>query len=275
MSVSSASTNASGRSLRSAWWTRQPSAAKIEAYSLAITPPPSTSSVRGSQASERIESESSTCSWSIGRCAGARGREPVAITMRGAPMRSGTAAMRVTSTVPASRKRASPRTTRTPLRASCAVMYRSCAATTSPTPPSSSVSGRSSGSGSPCRRGRAARSRSVLLGIVPVRTQAPPTSHSRSTTQTERPALAACIAAFWPAGPEPITRKSKRSSASAGTSAGAAVDALAGLLTWPIVRVLVGVLIAGALILADRQRKLSIEARTSSLRSSSRPSSTG
>ena len=46
-------------------------------------------------------------------------------------------------------------------------------------------------------------------GIVPVCTQEPPTWRSRSITATRLPAFAAWIAAFWPAGPEPMTTTSK------------------------------------------------------------------
>ena len=53
-----------------------------------------------------------------------------------------------------------------------------------------------------------ALSRSVLLGIVPLYTQLPPTPGSRSITATCLPALAPWMAAFWPAGPLPITTMS-------------------------------------------------------------------
>src|SRR5438034_7798747 len=48
----------------------------------------------------------------------------------------------------------------------------------------------------------------VLLGIVPVLTHAPPTISRCSITATRRPLFAACMAARWPAGPEPITMRS-------------------------------------------------------------------
>ncbi len=51
-------------------------------------------------------------------------------------------------------------------------------------------------------------SRSVLDGIVPVFAQTPPTMLRRSITATRLPSFAAWIAAFWPAGPEPITSRS-------------------------------------------------------------------
>ena len=51
-------------------------------------------------------------------------------------------------------------------------------------------------------------SRSVLDGIVPVFRHTPPIMSLRSTIATRRSSLAAAIAAFWPPGPEPITRTS-------------------------------------------------------------------
>ena len=53
-----------------------------------------------------------------------------------------------------------------------------------------------------------ALARSVLLGIVPRYTHPPPTPCSRSITATRLPALAPWMAAFWPAGPLPITTMS-------------------------------------------------------------------
>ena len=52
-------------------------------------------------------------------------------------------------------------------------------------------------------------SRRVLDGIVPVFRHTPPIMSLRSTIATRRSSLAAAIAAFWPPGPEPITRTSK------------------------------------------------------------------
>ena len=48
-------------------------------------------------------------------------------------------------------------------------------------------------------------SRSVLDGMVPVLMQTPPTMSQRSTMAARRPSLAAAMAAFWPAGPDPMT----------------------------------------------------------------------
>src|SRR5262249_10056528 len=53
-------------------------------------------------------------------------------------------------------------------------------------------------------------SRNALLGIVPVLTATPPMEVYPSTTQTDLPSLAPWIAAFCPAGPEPMTTRSKR-----------------------------------------------------------------
>jgi hypothetical protein len=44
--------------------------------------------------------------------------------------------------------------------------------------------------------------------MVPVFVQTPPTISRRSTTAARLPSFAAWIAAFWPPGPEPITRRS-------------------------------------------------------------------
>ncbi len=51
-------------------------------------------------------------------------------------------------------------------------------------------------------------SRSVLDGIVPVCRQTPPTISLRSMTATFFPSFAAAIAAFCPAGPDPMTTSS-------------------------------------------------------------------
>src|SRR5215212_5346506 len=52
-------------------------------------------------------------------------------------------------------------------------------------------------------------SRSVLEGTVPVWMDTPPTRSRRSITATERPSLAAWMAAFCPLGPDPMTIRSK------------------------------------------------------------------
>src|ERR1700722_8565444 len=49
----------------------------------------------------------------------------------------------------------------------------------------------------------------VLDGMVPVLTQTPPSMLGRSTIATRRSSFAAAMAAFWPPGPDPITRRSK------------------------------------------------------------------
>src|SRR5579863_3867367 len=61
----------------------------------------------------------------------------------------------------------------------------------------------------------------VLLGIVPVLTQAPPTTSRTSITATRLPDFAPWMAARCPAGPEPMTRRSKVSirDAHCGTTA--------------------------------------------------------
>ena len=52
-------------------------------------------------------------------------------------------------------------------------------------------------------------SRRVFDGIVPELMHTPPTICCCSTTATRRRSLAAWMAAFCPAGPEPITSRSK------------------------------------------------------------------
>src|SRR6266436_4186014 len=52
-------------------------------------------------------------------------------------------------------------------------------------------------------------SRSVLLGIVPVLIPAPPTLPSFSTSATRFPKIAAVLAPQMPAGPPPMTTRSK------------------------------------------------------------------
>src|SRR6185295_12483141 len=47
--------------------------------------------------------------------------------------------------------------------------------------------------------------------MVPVLMQTPPTTSRRSAMATFFPSLAACTAARWPAGPVPMTRRSRSS----------------------------------------------------------------
>ncbi len=53
-----------------------------------------------------------------------------------------------------------------------------------------------------------AASRSVFEGMVPVRTQTPPTPVVRSIMATRLPSLAAWMAARCPPGPDPIAIRS-------------------------------------------------------------------
>ena len=64
-----------------------PSAANMEAYSMPITPPPTTTSARGRCGSFRMPSESSTVESSNSTVFGRFGRVPTAITMLSAVMR--------------------------------------------------------------------------------------------------------------------------------------------------------------------------------------------
>ena len=48
----------------------------------------------------------------------------------------------------------------------------------------------------------------VFDGIVPVLMHTPPTMSVRSMTAARWPSFAAAMAAFWPAGPEPMTSRS-------------------------------------------------------------------
>ncbi len=58
----------------------------MDAYSQAITPPPSTVSDAGRYSIERMESLSRMFSWSTGISGGVRGRDPAAIMMMSAVM---------------------------------------------------------------------------------------------------------------------------------------------------------------------------------------------
>ena len=57
-------------------------------------------------------------------------------------------------------------------------------------------------------RDRAPLREATLLGMVPVLMQTPPTTSLRSMMPTFLPSLAAWTAAFWPAGPVPMTSRS-------------------------------------------------------------------
>ena len=94
-----------------------PSAANMEAYSMPITPPPTTTSARGRCGSFRMPSESSTVESSNSTVFGRFGRVPTAITMLSAVMRRSSLPA-VTATVCGSTKRASPCSICTWLRAS-------------------------------------------------------------------------------------------------------------------------------------------------------------
>ena len=100
--------NMSGRPALSIIVTFTPSAAKIDAYSLAITPPPSTVSDDGRYSIDRIESLSRMFSWSIGISGGLRGRDPVATMITSAVNRRRSPSTVSISTTRSDRKRARP-----------------------------------------------------------------------------------------------------------------------------------------------------------------------
>ena len=81
------SQNSSSRWRCSTTVTRVPSAANIDAYSIPITPAPTTTREFGSQSSETMSSESSTVRPSKATVEGRAGRVPVAITILAAVMR--------------------------------------------------------------------------------------------------------------------------------------------------------------------------------------------
>ena len=78
------SQNSSRRRRCSTTVTLQPSAANIEAYSMPMTPAPTTTSEFGSQSRPRTSSESMIGGRRTRRCAGWAGRVPTAITIRAA-----------------------------------------------------------------------------------------------------------------------------------------------------------------------------------------------
>src|SRR3954454_19882182 len=211
------SSSSQGR-MRSRWSTTvtfAPSSPNIDAYSTPITPAPTTVIVRGtrlsslSSPSESMIVRSSNCTES-----GRAGRVPTAITMFFARTCSSIPWM---STVCGSTNVASPGSRPTRLRRNCSRVIAVSAATTAPARSSScwmaSRSVSSTRVGSSTSSGRVASCsstawRSVLDGIVPVWIETPPRRSRRSATATWRPSLAAWIAARWPPGPDPITRRS-------------------------------------------------------------------
>ena len=120
-SMTSASQKSSIWGRRSTTVTRVPSAANIEAYSMPITPAPTTTMLAGICSIARMPSESTTRRSSNSTCGGRAGRVPVATTILAAvtvwcsPRRSPT-----TSTACSSTNRAAPPSRSTRLRCSCA-----------------------------------------------------------------------------------------------------------------------------------------------------------
>ena len=109
----------SSRSRVSTSVTSRPSAAKIDTYSIPITPAPITIIDRGMRGSARMVSESNTVSELNGTSAGWCGRDPVAITTTPAESTSRTApAWPSTSISWGARNRACPSTTSTRYRPS-------------------------------------------------------------------------------------------------------------------------------------------------------------
>src|SRR5260221_2084724 len=146
------------------------------------------------------------------------GREPVAIRIA-APFTRLAPSLPAISTVCGSTKLATPCRQVTPWRARLSRMRCDSEATMvalRDIRPSSVAEGSSSTATPYISRERypdryIAVSRSVLLGRVPVCVPAPPGCAARSVATTRLPKYAACAAAFSPAGPTPITMRSKSS----------------------------------------------------------------
>jgi hypothetical protein len=115
-STTSESQKSSIRSRCSTTVTRVPRAANIEAYSIPITPAPTTTIDRGMARSERIPSESMIRSSSKSTLAGRAGWVPVAITILAPVTRRSLSPSPATVTVCGSRNRAVPGIRSTPLR---------------------------------------------------------------------------------------------------------------------------------------------------------------
>jgi hypothetical protein len=115
-STISESQKSSMRSRCSTTVTLEPRAANIEAYSIPITPAPTTTSVRGIRVSVRMPSESRIRVSSNATVDGRAGRVPVAITIRSPLTRRATPSSATTSTVCGSMNLAVPGRRSTPLR---------------------------------------------------------------------------------------------------------------------------------------------------------------
>ena len=114
------SQNSSRRRRCSTTVTLQPSAANIDAYSMPITPAPTTTSEFGSQSRPRMSSELRTRWPSNATVAGLAGRVPTAITIFAAVTRRSSPDAAVTFSVCGSAKRAWPFRSTTWFRASWA-----------------------------------------------------------------------------------------------------------------------------------------------------------
>ena len=196
-----------------------PSRPNIDAYSTPITPAPTTVMLRGSRCWMCSRPSESMIVWSSKATSfGRAGLVPVAMMMLSAVTSLGPMSSSLMQTVCSLTKDAWPNSRPTRLR-------RNCSRTTCASAPTTravrsirnSIAWRSlpSGlSGSGTSSGRRASSsstatRRVLEGIVPVWIETPPRRWRRSTTATRLPSLAAWMAAFWPLGPEPMTRRSR------------------------------------------------------------------
>ena len=114
------SQNSSRRRRCSTTVTLQPSAANIEAYSMPMTPAPTTTREFGSQSSPRTSSELRMRWPSNSTVRGLAGRVPTAITIRAAVTRRSSPDAAVMFRVCGSAKRACPFRSVTWFRASCA-----------------------------------------------------------------------------------------------------------------------------------------------------------
>ena len=197
------SRNGSTRSRLSTTVTFVPSTPNIDAYSMPITPAPTTVIVRGTWCSSLSRpSESMTVRSSNSTDAGRAGRVPLAMMIRRARIGSSLSSILI---VFASSNRAWPGSRPTRLRRNCSRTTAVSAATTravrSISCSSTACSDSSTRVGSSTSSGRWAStsstaSRSVLEGIVPVWIETPPRRSRRSATATRLPSLEAWIAAF-------------------------------------------------------------------------------
>ena len=192
------------------------SSAKMLAYSLPITPAPTMTSECGIVASSRMPSASTIAGCVKSTHDAREGDEPVAMSVKSVVSVVVDPSMRCTRTVCSSTISPRPRIISTPA-ASRPSSMRSCSSIcTSVRRAMKRCIERPFGTdashpGIGLRRialATSAVSRKAFEATVPVFTMAPPGRDSRSIIATRRPNLAATSAAFSPAGPAPMQRRS-------------------------------------------------------------------